>query len=195
MASSNVKCEIWLWVCSAFITSVLVPFIFSFCIGNVCEIIYPEAEYRQLIMHHLDGYKMYTANIKRFQVNGMHIYLRDARVFKFGEDVGKLTFQRFLHTGSGVNINSGLLLVIERAYIVQPGNVVFMFMSEHDGIQVFYMLAQHLVPEIGARINHHHFIFGLNHNRGAQPFIVRVIRGAYLAVAGNNRYALRCSGA
>jgi len=43
--------------------------------------------------------------------------------------------------------------------------VVFVFVGKNNGIQAFYMLAQHLVSKVGAGVDHKNLFANLQHYR------------------------------
>src|SRR5476651_2636525 len=90
------------------------------------------------------GYALYLKYSIRYCVQ---IYLRDTGIFKLVKYVSKLALQGCLYPFGGIDVYSCLLPEVEGTDIVHPGNVVLMLVGENDGIQTFYMLTQHLVPE------------------------------------------------
>jgi len=52
-----------------------------------------------------------------------------------------------------INIHRSLSDPVKTAYIIQPENMVGMFVGQQYGIEVGNTVFQHLLPEIRARIN------------------------------------------
>ena len=67
--------------------------------------------------------------------------------------------------------------------------------AQECAAQPLYFFAQHLATEVRPRVDNDHFAIILKHNGGAQPIIAWISRSAIFAVACDNRYALRGSGA
>ena len=67
-------------------------------------------------------------------------------------------------------------------------------MGQQDGVDMAHARAKHLVAEIGPGVDHQPHAVRLDHGRRAQAFVAPVRRGADLAAAADDRYALRGSG-
>src|ERR1700676_5396186 len=107
-------------------------------------------------MQHFYRQKAYFSNFKNFLIDSMHLYFRNAGIYKFLENVMKFLLKCILHLYIGIYINWSFLPVIKCPYIVESGNMVFMFMCKYYGIKALDFSPQHLVSEIRARINDDH---------------------------------------
>ena len=116
-------------------------------------------------MHHLNRPEGNITNLKRLQINSFKVYFGYTGIFLFGKYIGKLSFKRFLYSGSCVNINGRFLPVVKSPDIVHAGNMVLVFMGKNNGIEVLNFCTKHLISEIGSRVDHDHFTLGFYHDR------------------------------
>lgn len=79
---------------------------------------------------------------------------------------------------------------IDRADIIQAGDVIIVFVREENGMNILNLVVEHLSPEIRANIDGKPYRSGLNKSCCSKPAVTRIIRCAYLATATNNGYAL-----
>src|SRR5690242_2863090 len=93
------------------------------------------------------------ANNKRCIRYCMQMDVRYPGIFIFSKNVIKFAAQRFLSHLVCINRHSLVLKKIKSFDVVKAGNMVFMRMSENNGIQFFYFFTQHLGAKIGSSIN------------------------------------------
>ena len=53
----------------------------------------------------------------------------------------------------GIEWHTAVLHIVVGAHIVQPSYMVFVLVRHHYGIYAFHLVAQHLLAEIGTRID------------------------------------------
>jgi hypothetical protein len=112
-----------------------------------------------------------------------------------GKNVGELPFELFEHGGAAVHGHGLALEEVIRPDVVHAGRVVLVFVRKQEGVQRLDPFAQHLLPEVGSRVDHEAFVADLQVHRNAQPLVAEVQRTAHLAFAGNDGNALRRAGA
>ncbi len=83
---------------------------------------------------------------------------------------------------------------VEGPHIIQTADMVLMLVGQQNGIKMPHATAQHLVTEIGPRVDHQSHAPRLDHGRSPQPPVPRIIGGTDLAPAPDDGHPLRSSG-
>jgi len=79
---------------------------------------------------------------------------------------------------------------IEGPHVVQTADMVLVFVRKQDAVEVAHPRAEHLVAEIGSRVDHQPHTVRLDHGRGPQTVIAPVGRRADPAAASDHGHAL-----
>lgn len=127
-------------------------------------------------------------------VDGMEFDARQA-----GDRVAENVFETFAYIGGnaflGVYRHGVARAEIERPDIVEPDDVVVVFVREQNGIEVPGAGAEHLLPEIGACVDQDVRVAVRQQGGSAQAGVVRVVRSTHAAVASDNWNTLGSTGA
>ena len=100
-------------------------------VGQVGESADPESENGQFIMYPADRNDFGVADPKRsVRQNRMQSDLGNPRVGIFGKRIVEILFHPPLHPLFGINIDRLAGNVIESAYVVQPGYMIFVFVCQ-----------------------------------------------------------------
>lgn len=140
-------------------------------IGQVCEITNPVTKNWQAVVQHINRHHANTGYIKRLIINFMHLNMRNAWVFVFGKHVGEFTLKLSNHPVAGINRDGFLLQKVKRPHIVQARRVVFVFVGKQHSIELGRPEPEHLLPKIGAGINHDARVGDGNVGRRSQPLV------------------------
>lgn len=123
------------------------------------------------------------------------IQLRNARVFYLIKGVMEFTFKCFINLLGGIDFDRFTMNVIIGPYIIHAGNMVLVFMCEEQSIQTVNFMLQHLLSEIGTRIDNHASGTIFDKNGSPETLISGIAALAYRAGTGNNRNPLGSTGA
>ncbi len=129
-------------------------FIDKIGIRDVGEIPYPVTEHRQVHVFDEDGNNSDSLNGEGFVLDCMKIYFRDAGIFLLGEHIFELGVERLLDEFRCIHFHFFLHNKIKGAKVIQPCYMVAVFVRVDDGIQPVHFLADHLLAEIRAGIDH-----------------------------------------
>lgn len=106
------------------------------------------------------------------------------------------TIRHGLHQSAAcqfVGIDIHLTKLTERTQVVDAAYVVVMNMSKQHGINFPEGLGEHLLAEVGARINQYSRILGFYQRGTTQPLVMRIFALTSAAGAAYGRHAYRCS--
>ena len=105
----------------------------------------------------------------------MDLYLRRAGVAVLAfKDIGKPLIQLCLYRCGTVDRHVHVIAKVERAYIVQPDDVVIVLMGNENRIQPVNARSEHLCPEVRTAVNGNILSTHLQQSRCAQTFILWV---------------------
>ena len=142
-------------------------------------------------------YYLSPCSLKRCaRIYGVQLDYGHATILVLGEGVVVL----HLHAVDGClvavdmrSMDGGVVHEVEGAHIVDARGVVLVHVREEYGVDVRYLLAEHLVAEVGTRIYYEALALGLYHCRGAQTPVAPIRGATYLAATAYDGHALRCS--
>ena len=162
-------------------------------IGEVAEAADAEAQHGQLVVQGPQGLHGHAQHLKGRVValDGVQHHAGHAGILVLGKNVGKLLLQLAQHARLGKNGHVRFLPEVEGPNVVQPGGVVLVLVGEKQGVEVRDAGAQHLLPEIGARINYEAAPAHRQVNGHPQAVVAVVERAAHLAGAANHGHARR----
>ena len=142
-------------------------------------------------------YDLYLTHSKWLRiVNLVQSHLRHTTIFVRNEGVVKILLYGRYRACRSVNIdgaNDGVIHKVECSHIVQPARMILMLVREQYRIDSSHARTQHLLTEVGPRIDHNAIAAHLDHSRRAQTIVALILRSAHLAAAADDRHALRCS--
>ena len=145
-------------------------------VGDIGEFADSEGIAGERIMLHFDGFDMKVAKVERGLINEMHLIGRSTWVKMLFKGIRKLAFN--LREGRLVDKQRHRFVALtedEGANIIQPSDMVFMFMSDKHRIQMIDPFAEHLLTEVGTCINRHSHLIGANQDRSPGPFVTRIL--------------------
>lgn len=127
-------------------------------------------------------------------IDGMEFDARQA-----GDWIAENVFETLAYIGGnaflGVHRHGVARSEIERPDIIEPDDVVVVFVREQDGIEVPDARAEHLLAEIGACVDQDVRVAVRQQGSSAQAGVVRVLRSTHAAVASDNWNTLGSTGA
>ena len=95
------------------------------------------------------------------------------------------------HSRQGVHRHCLAGAVVEWTDIVQPDYVVVVFVGKQNSVEMFQLVAKHLLPKIRTSVDEH-VRMTIGHQCGrSQTIVQRVIRSAYSTIATNDGNTLR----
>ena len=128
-------------------------------------------------------------------VDLMQLDFGHAAVFILREGIVEVLAHDAEGMGCGVDVDlvhqRRVIDKVESPHVVQPADMIFVFVREEDGVEVADARTEHLAAEIGAGVDDHTHAACLDHGRSAQAVVALVGRGANLAAAPDDRDALR----
>ena len=126
----------------------------------------------------------------------MQVGLWQTRIFVVLKDVAIVTHEGMFGNGIQIDIHIFVLHIVERSHIIQTCNMITVGMSNHDGIETFHFLSQHLLTEIGADVEEDMLaVVGGKQSGSAQTPVAFIDRPAHAAAACYHWHTLRCPGA
>jgi hypothetical protein len=86
---------------------------------------------------------------------------RSSWIFLLGEGISVLHPESVFYIFLAIDFGSSFLEVIECPYVVKASRVVLVVVGEEDGVEMTYVLTQHLLPEVRSCIDEelHAFVF------------------------------------
>lgn len=159
-------------------------------VGDVAEITDAEAEHGKLQVLHRQGSNGDAVDGERCVVDFDQVQLRDSGIAHGFEGVAELALQ--LGEGVRVAVHGHVVALHEIVcpHVVEAGGVVFMSVGKEDGIQSGHPFAQHLLSEVGTRVDHHAGAVEVEVDGGAKSLVAVVQGTADFAGASDNGYAL-----
>jgi hypothetical protein len=145
-------------------------------------------------MHQADGNYIYLPDGKRIGGDFMHPHPRDPGVLFFSKHVGKTDVKGPEHPCLGIYVHGTLLQIVEGPDIIQSRDMVPVLVRKQDRMQPGGTRPEHLLPEIGARIDDHHFLPLFHKYGGTQAFITFIRRHADCTTAPDHRDTLGSTG-
>ena len=124
-----------------------------------------------------------------FQPN--EVYLRRTRIAMLGKTVRHGMHKRICRNIIGIDIH--LAELAERAQVVYSARMIIMYMGEQHRVNLSERLCEHLLTEVGTRVNEYPRVFGLHQCRATQAFVVRVGAKTRSARTSYSRHPHRCS--
>ena len=125
----------------------------------------------------------------------MKFQLGDARIFHFLKCVVEFRFELLMDIPGSIDGHVRVLLEIESADVIESGNVVLVTVREQDGIQPLYSFPEHLLTEVGTRIDHEAFAINVEVNRASKPLVTVIHRPAHFTFAPDDGHTLGRAGA
>jgi hypothetical protein len=147
-------------------------------IGDISEWPEPKSEHRHAQMPDSDRLHGYVADMEWLVGDGMQGYLRHAGVTGISKRIWEFPDQHFLCHFIGIDAHRHASEKVKGAYVIQPGYMILVRMSEKYGIEMPYIGAQHLKTKIRSGIYDKRGFFGLNENAGAKAAVTFVLRPA-----------------
>ncbi len=140
-------------------------------IGDIAEISKAESENRQLQVK--DWQRNYGGAINRegLIIDLVERQLWQARIMIFNKRIRKICSQLIKHGDCSVCRNLHLLHKIKSTNVVQPGRVIAMGVGEHQSVDTFDILTQHLLTKIWTRIDHKILTIDIYLNRCAKSLV------------------------
>ena len=127
-------------------------------------------------------------------IDKMDAPFRGSGIFVFGKGVAEHYLECFQHLRLTVDVYRLAVDIVERADIIKSSSVVHVIVCQENGVDMTYILPEHLYAEIRPGVDEYRQAAVLHQGCGTQPLVVRVGGAAYGAVAADDRYALRCAG-
>jgi len=120
---------------------------------------------------------------------------RNAPVLVLREGVVEILAHDIEGAGSRIEVDAvdrrRVIDEIEGPHVVQPADMVLMFVRQQNGVDTADAGAQHLTAEIGSGVDDDAHVPRLDHGRGAQTVVAPVGRSADPAAASDDRDTLR----
>lgn len=170
--------------------------VYGFNVCEVCKIANAVSENLQAVVTGINGHDPMWPQLERLPfLHRVHHNCRGPGIAVFvGKDVVEAPAQGVGHSRVGIDGDIALPEK-ERPDIVNTGRMVGVFVGKEDAVEPLHIVPQHLLPEIGAAIDHvYTVIFGFDHDRYPQPLVAGVGAQANRMFAADYRDALRGSG-
>ena len=142
-----------------------------------------------------DGNDPYVVDPEGRLVNFVQLHLRYPRIPVPGKHIVKDTPDGFLHPVLGINVGGPLLEPVIRPYVIESEYMVDMLVGQQNGPEVVNPVRQHLLPEIGPRINHDVRIVDGDEGSTSHSPVAPIGRRTDFTMAAYQGNALRGAGA
>ena len=140
--------------------------------------------------HKLDAHQ-FERGVHDMQINAGDAALRGCAV----KNVGKGAAQYAEGFFRAVDRERRFLADVERANVVEPEDVVGVVVGEEDGVEAIEADAEGLLAKVGRGVDDDVLAVARKEEGGAEAVIVRILRGADTAVAGERGDAHGSAGA
>src|SRR5882757_10224574 len=140
-------------------------------IRDIREVAKAETEDRHLHMPDQDGDDRNVADGKRVFIDPDKPQVGDPGVLHIRKGIREFPYDRLLRHFIGKKIHGFVLKEVIRPDIIQPRQMILMGMGKDDGIQLSYLLPQHLVAEVGCGVDDYRRGGGLNKNTAAKSLV------------------------
>ena len=161
----------------------------AFAVGLVDAV----TEYGQILVHTTYGRDCQLSDTERQEVADVvqSGFGQSGELMRF-EDVVVIVLYGVQSLRIGVDLHVAVLDPVEGSDVVDAAYVVAMGMSDEDSIEMVDMVSEHLLPEVGSNIDEYVIaIVAGDQCGGAESFVVRVMRLAYVTSTGYDGYSLR----
>lgn len=136
-------------------------------IGDVTEVLNSESKDGHAKMCNHQWHAIDTHDLKRPSGDFKKLKLWDARIFGRFKGIMKFIAQLFQYTLMAIDRHVLGLKKIIGTHIVQSSGMVFVTVREKNGIQLSYVLAQHLLAKVRTGVDHKTLVIKLEVYRGA----------------------------
>ena len=159
-------------------------------IGKVGEFAGPEAQHRKFVMITPDGDKVCPVNTEKLVRYIMQFHLRNPGVFPRCKNIVKDSPDGHMDPVFRIYIRWLFLKPVESPDVIKSENMIHVFMGEEDRPQPLNFMGEHLLPEIGTRVDQEIAPIYGEQGRGSQPFVPCVGGSAYRTLTADQRNPL-----
>lgn len=143
-------------------------------VSDVAEISDTESQHRQPEMHHGQRQKGDAIDLEGLAINGIQLQPGDAGIIFLCEGVSVLDPQLFQYIVCAVDRNFHFLHEVVGAHIVESCRMVAVGMGKNNRVDAPDLFPQHLLSEVGARVDYEMVFAGFDEDRGTQPLIAKI---------------------